>query len=68
MFLRSIAANQFRNLAGEIGWGPVSTSFTAITLREKPTGLEAIYLLAHGKSFRTHHLKETVSSVNEMPW
>ena len=60
MFLRSIATNQFRNLAGEIGWGDGLNILHGNNAQGKTNWLEAIYLLAHGKSFRTHHLKETV--------
>ncbi|HEV8140233.1 MAG TPA: DNA replication and repair protein RecF [Pyrinomonadaceae bacterium] len=60
MFLGSIAANQFRNLAGEIGWGHGLNILHGNNAQGKTNWLEAIYLLAHGKSFRTHHLKETV--------
>jgi len=60
MFLRSIASNQFRNLAGEIGWGHGLNILHGNNAQGKTNWLEAIYLLAHGKSFRTHHLKETV--------
>ena len=60
MFLRSIATNQFRNLAGEIGWGHGLNILHGNNAQGKTNWLEAIYLLAHGKSFRTHHLKETV--------
>jgi DNA replication and repair protein RecF len=60
MFLRSIGTNQFRNLAGEIGWGNGLNILHGNNAQGKTNWLEAIYLLAHGKSFRTHHLKETV--------
>jgi DNA replication and repair protein RecF len=60
MFLRSIEANQFRNANGSITWGAGLNILHGNNAQGKTNWLEAIYLLAHGKSFRTHHLKETV--------
>lgn len=60
MFLRSIAAIQFRNLSGEITWGNGLNILHGNNAQGKTNWLEAVYLLAHAKSFRTHHLKETV--------
>ncbi len=60
MFLRSIEANQFRNSNGAIAWGAGLNILHGNNAQGKTNWLEAIYLLAHGKSFRTHHLKETV--------
>jgi len=60
MFLRSIEANQFRNSNGTITWGAGLNILHGNNAQGKSNWLEAIYLLAHGKSFRTHHLKETV--------
>jgi len=60
MFLRSIEANQFRNSNGAINWGTGLNILHGNNAQGKTNWLEAIYLLAHGKSFRTHHLKETV--------
>jgi len=60
MFLRSIEANQFRNSNGSITWGSGLNILHGNNAQGKTNWLEAIYLLAHGKSFRTHHLKETV--------
>ena len=60
MFLRSIEANQFRNSNGSITWGAGLNILHGNNAQGKTNWLEAIYLLAHGKSFRTHHLKETV--------
>ena len=60
MFLRSIAAYQFRNLAGEIIWEPGLNILHGNNAQGKTNWLEAVYMLAHAKSFRTHHLKETV--------
>lgn len=60
MFLRSIEAYQFRNLSGEIRWAPGLNILHGNNAQGKTNWLEAVYLLAHAKSFRTHHLKETV--------
>src|SRR5688500_5666467 len=60
MFLRSIAAIQFRNLSGEITWGNGLNILHGNNAQGKTNWLEAVYLLAHAKSFRTHHLKESV--------
>jgi DNA replication and repair protein RecF len=60
MFLRSIEASHFRNLAGEITWGNRLNILHGNNAQGKTNWLEAIYLLAHAKSFRTHHLRETL--------
>jgi DNA replication and repair protein RecF len=60
MFLMSIEANQFRNSNGSITWGAGLNILHGNNAQGKTNWLEAIYLLAHGKSFRSHHLKETI--------
>lgn len=60
MFLRSIESIQFRNLTGEITWGRGLNILHGNNAQGKTNWLEAVYILAHAKSFRTHHLKETV--------
>jgi len=60
MFLRSIEANQFRNSNGSITWGTGLNILHGNNAQGKTNWLEAIYLLAHGKSFRSHHLNETI--------
>ena len=60
MFLRSIEANQFRNSDGSITWGEGLNILHGNNAQGKTNWLEAIYLLAHGRSFRSHHLKETI--------
>jgi DNA replication and repair protein RecF len=60
MFLGSIEANNFRNLAGKITWGNGLNILHGNNAQGKTNWLEAIYLLAHAKSFRTHHLIETM--------
>lgn len=60
MFLQSIEAIQFRNLTGEIAWGSGLNILHGNNAQGKTNWLEAVYMLAHAKSFRTHRLKETV--------
>jgi DNA replication and repair protein RecF len=60
MFLRSIEATQFRNLEGQITWGKSLNILHGNNAQGKTNWLEAIYLLAHARSFRTHHLRETL--------
>ena len=60
MFLRSIEVGQFRNLTGQIIWGSSLNILHGNNAQGKTNWLEAIYLLAHARSFRTTHLKETV--------
>jgi DNA replication and repair protein RecF len=60
MFLGSIEANNFRNLAGKIAWGNGLNILHGNNAQGKTNWLEAIYLLAHAKSFRTHHLIESL--------
>src|SRR5436190_1992876 len=61
MFLRSTEVNQFRNLAGEITWGDRLNILYGDNGQGKTNWLEAIQILIHAKSFRTHHLHETVA-------
>lgn len=60
MFLGAIEANNFRNLAGKIAWGNGLNILHGNNAQGKTNWLEAIYLLAHAKSFRTHHLLESL--------
>ncbi|HKP39197.1 MAG TPA: DNA replication and repair protein RecF [Pyrinomonadaceae bacterium] len=60
MFLGSIEANNFRNLSGQITWGKGLNILHGNNAQGKTNWLEAIYLLAHAKSFRTHHLRESL--------
>jgi DNA replication and repair protein RecF len=60
MFLRSIEAREFRNLAGEIIWGEGLNVLHGNNAQGKTNWLEAIYLLAHAKSFRTRQLHEAM--------
>jgi DNA replication and repair protein RecF len=60
MFLRSIEAHGFRNLEGKIVWGNGLNILHGNNGEGKSNWLEAIYLLAHAKSFRTRQLNEIV--------
>jgi DNA replication and repair protein RecF len=61
MFLRSIRALDFRNLAGEIHWGNGINVIYGNNGQGKTNWLEAIHLLAHAKSFRTRQLNEAIA-------
>src|SRR5712692_8884524 len=60
MFLRSIEAHEFRNLEGKIVWGSGLNILHGNNGEGKSNWLEAIYLLAHAKSFRTRQLNEII--------
>lgn len=60
MFLRSIEANSFRNLDGKIVWGSGLNVLHGNNGEGKSNWLEAIYLLAHARSFRTRQLNEII--------
>ena len=58
MFVRAIEAHAFRNLNGRIDCGKGLNILFGDNGEGKTNWLEAIYLLAHAKSFRTRHLIE----------
>src|SRR5437588_2415374 len=60
MFLKSIAACEFRNLKGEINWEHGLNILFGNNGQGKTNWLEAIYLLAHARSFRTSRLNEVI--------
>jgi DNA replication and repair protein RecF len=60
MLLESIESHNFRNLSGEIFWGEGLNVITGENGQGKTNWLEAIYLLATGKSFRTQRPQEAV--------
>src|SRR3977135_2340202 len=60
MLLESIAAHKFRNLSGEIFWGPGFNIIHGNNGQGKTNWLEAIHTLARSKSFRTQHLQESI--------
>ncbi len=61
MFLRSIEVDSFRNLTGKVDWASGINILCGNNGQGKTNWLEAIQILAHAKSFRTHHLHETVT-------
>ena len=60
MLLASIEASNFRNLNGRIEWGPRLNIIYGNNGQGKTNWLEAIYLLARTKSFRTQRLQEAI--------
>ena len=60
MLLAAIEATNFRNLSGRIEWGPRLNIIYGNNGQGKTNWLEAIYLLARSKSFRTQRLPETI--------
>jgi DNA replication and repair protein RecF len=60
MLLESLEVHNFRNLSGKIFWGDGLNIIYGDNGQGKTNWLEAIYLLATTKSFRTTHLQETV--------
>src|SRR3977135_591234 len=60
MLLESIAAHKFRNLSGEIFWGPGFNIIHGNNGQGKTNWIEAIHTLARSKSFRTQHLQESI--------
>ncbi len=61
MFLRSIEVENFRNLSGKVDWASGINILYGNNGQGKTNWLEAIQILAHGKSFRTPHIHETVA-------
>jgi len=61
MQLESIEVTYFRNLSGKISWGPHLNIIAGSNGQGKTNWLEAIYLLARSKSFRTQRLQETIA-------
>ena len=60
MQLAEIEATNFRNLSGRIEWGPRLNIIYGNNGQGKTNWLEAIYLLARTKSFRTQRLQEAI--------
>jgi len=61
VFLKSIEVESFRNLKGQIDFSPGINILYGDNGQGKTNWLESIQLLAHAKSFRTHHLHEAVT-------
>jgi DNA replication and repair protein RecF len=66
MRLAAIEATNFRNLSGRIGWGPRLNIIYGNNGQGKTNWLEAIYLLARTKSFRTQRLQEAIRFGEEL--
>jgi DNA replication and repair protein RecF len=60
MLLESLEAHQFRNLGGKISWGEGLNIIYGENGQGKTNWLEAIYLLATSKSFRTQKPQEAI--------
>ena len=60
MLLESLEAHCFRNLSGKISWGPGLNVIFGENGQGKTNWLEAVYLLATTKSFRTQKPQEAV--------
>jgi DNA replication and repair protein RecF len=60
MLLELIEAHNFRNLSGEIFWGPGLNIIYGNNGQGKTNWLEAIHTLARTKSFRTQQLQESI--------
>lgn len=58
MLLESLEAHQFRNLSGQVYWGEGLNIISGENGQGKTSWLEAIYLLATTKSFRTQRPQE----------
>ncbi len=61
MHLQRIEASNFRNLIGEVEFSPGLNVIYGANAQGKTNWLEAIYLLATTKSFRTAHPREVVT-------
>ncbi|HKZ77282.1 MAG TPA: DNA replication and repair protein RecF [Pyrinomonadaceae bacterium] len=66
MYLDFIEAHNFRNLAGKITWGRRLNIIHGSNGQGKTNWLEAIYLLARSKSFRTQRLQEAIKFGGEL--
>jgi len=66
MLLAAIEATNFRNLSGRIEWGPRLNIIYGNNGQGKTNWLEAIYLLARTKSFRTQRLQEAIRFGEEL--
>ncbi|HEX8143567.1 MAG TPA: DNA replication/repair protein RecF [Pyrinomonadaceae bacterium] len=60
MLLETLEAHNFRNLSGKVSWGAGLNIIYGDNGQGKTNWLEAIYLLATTKSFRTQRLHEAV--------
>lgn len=60
MLLESLEVHHFRNLSGKVSWGPGLNIIYGDNGQGKTNWLEAIYLLATTKSFRTQRPHEAI--------
>ena len=60
MLLESLEVHNFRNLSGKVSWGAGLNIIYGDNGQGKTNWLEAIYLLATTKSFRTQRLQEAI--------
>lgn len=60
MLLESLEIHQFRNLGGKVSWSPGINIIFGDNGQGKTNWLEAIYLLATTKSFRTQRPQEAI--------
>ena len=65
MQLDSIEATHFRNLSGKIFWGSQLNIIIGHNGQGKTNWIEAIYVLARSKSFRTARLQEAIAFGHE---
>jgi DNA replication and repair protein RecF len=66
MLLKSLEVHNFRNLSGAVSFGNGLNIIYGDNAQGKTGWLEAIYLLATTKSFRTPHLKDAVRFDEEL--
>jgi DNA replication and repair protein RecF len=66
MLLESLEAENFRNLSGSVSWGAGLNILYGENGQGKTNWLEAIYLLATTKSFRTPRLQEAIHFENDL--
>ena len=66
MLLESLETHCFRNLSGKVSWGAELNIIYGDNGQGKTNWLEAIYLLATSKSFRTQKLLEAVRFDEEL--
>jgi DNA replication and repair protein RecF len=66
MLLESLEVHNFRNLSGKVSWGTGLNIIHGDNGQGKTNWLEAIYLLATTKSFRTQRLQEAIRFGEEL--
>ena len=66
MLLESLEVHNFRNLSGKVSWGSGLNIVYGDNGQGKTNWLEAIYLLATTKSFRTQRLQEAIRFGEEL--